>query len=85
MSMDPQLPQLAAPPPELVQKTWRDLSEEEAEARVLDGGSLLLLGIASVGKTHFLRGVVERLRAAGKSVAVVSKTHACPSNNFYLS
>jgi hypothetical protein len=56
-------------------RTWHHLSPEEGERRVMEGGSLLVQGIAGTGKTFFLRGVVERLRAQGKVVDVISKTH----------
>jgi hypothetical protein len=52
-----------------------ELSEEEARARVARGESLLVEGIAGVGKTHFLQSLVEELRAKGKSVCIISKTH----------
>ena len=72
---DPELPRRTAPTPEVLPESWKELTGQEAEARVLDGGSLLVLGNAGVGKTHFLRGIVERLRAAGKLADVISKTH----------
>ena len=56
-------------------RMWGHLSQEEGERRVMEGSSLLVLGIAGTGKTHFLRGVVERLRAQGQTVDVISKTH----------
>lgn len=48
---------------------------DEGERRVLAGESLLVLGIAGTGKTTYCKGIVERLRAAGEKVDVVSKTH----------
>ncbi len=42
---------------------------------MLEGESLLCVGIAGTGKTTYLQGVVERLRASGKRVDIVSKTH----------
>ena len=53
------------------QRAWSHLSPEEGERRVLEGGSLLVKGIAGTGKTHFLQGVVERLRAQGKVVDII--------------
>ena len=47
--------------------TMEELSEEEARARVARGESLLVEGIAGVGKTHFLQSLVEELRAKGQS------------------
>ncbi len=35
----------------------------------------MCVGVAGTGKTTFLQGVVERLRASGKRVDIVSKTH----------
>jgi hypothetical protein len=60
---------------ELPTRTWSHLSPEEGERRVLEGSSLLVTGIAGTGKTHLLQGVVERLRAQGKIVDIISKTH----------
>jgi hypothetical protein len=42
---------------------------------VLAGESLLVLGIAGTGKTHYVQGIVERLKHSGKRVDVISKTH----------
>ncbi len=56
-------------------RTWRTLSADEAEGRALDGESLVVHGVAGTGKTTFLQGVVERPRARGKKVDIVSKTH----------
>jgi hypothetical protein len=74
MISDPGLPERKAERPE-TDMAWRDLSEVEAEEAVLRGESLLLLGIAGVGKTHRAHGIVERLLCAGKRVDVISKTH----------
>jgi len=54
---------------------WHDVSEEEAARIVINGGSMLCLGIAGTGKTTFLKGLVERLKALGKRVDIISKTH----------
>ena len=56
-------------------RSWELLEPEEGERRVLAGGSLLVTGIAGTGKTTYMRGVVERLRADGKVVDIISKTH----------
>ena len=59
---------------------WRDFKiRAEAEAHVLEGGSLLIEGIAGTGKSTFARGVVERLKSMGKKVAIISKTHVASS------
>ncbi len=56
-------------------RAWSTLAPDEAERRVLEGESLLVVGIAGTGKTTYLKGVAERLAASGKRVDVVSKTH----------
>ena len=56
---------------------WRDLGEEEAEAHVLAGGSLLVLGAPGVGKTHWCRELIKRLPGR---VDVIAKTHASCRN-----
>jgi hypothetical protein len=58
---------------------WKDLSVEEAEHRVLQGQSLLILGSPGTGKTDSCRGLVELLRAQGKKVDICSKTHSASS------
>ncbi len=42
---------------------------------MLEGGSLLVTGIARTGKTTYVRGIVERLRKDVKVVDIISKTH----------
>jgi hypothetical protein len=74
MISDPGLPERKAERP-ATEMAWRDLREVEAEEAVLRGEILLLLGIAGPGKTHRAQGIVERLRCAGKSIHVISKTH----------
>jgi hypothetical protein len=74
MVSDPGLPERRAERPD-TRMVWRDLGEVEAEERVLRGESLLIVGIAGVGKTHYVTGLVERLRHSGKRVDVISKTH----------
>ena len=59
----------------LATNRWKDLTQEDAAQRVIDGESLLCLGVAGTGKTHFLSGIVEQLRAQGKRVDIISKTH----------
>ena len=58
---------------------WRELSMEEAEHRVLQGQSLLVLGSPGTGKTYTCKGRVELLRAQGQKVDVCSKTHSASS------
>jgi hypothetical protein len=74
MHTEPGLPQRHAEPPD-TKIQWRDLEEVAAEERVLRGESLLVLGIAGTDKTHYVQGIVERLRHMGKKVDVMSKTH----------
>ena len=45
------------------------------ERVLLHGESLLTLGVAGTGKTTLLKQLVERLRALGKKVDIISKTH----------
>ena len=74
LKCNPKLPtraQTLSIPPQV----WRDLDVEEATQRVIDGDSLLVLGIAGTGKTHYCQGIVEQLRSFGKRVDVISKTH----------
>ena len=52
--------------PPSTERRWKDLGEQEAEERVMEGESLLVLGIAGTGKTTFVQGIVERLRKGGK-------------------
>ena len=56
-------------------RVWTKLEQDEGERRVLEGGSLLVTGIAGTGKTTYVQGIVERLRADGKVVDIISKTH----------
>jgi hypothetical protein len=55
-------------------KPWKDVTA------YLPGESLLILGPPGTGKTHFLRELVEKLRAEGLVVECVSKTHASCGN-----
>jgi hypothetical protein len=57
----------------------RELDQEEATRRVLAGESLLIEGIAGTGKSYFAQQLVQALRAQGKSVAIMSKTHTASS------
>jgi hypothetical protein len=74
MQTEPGLPQRHAEPPD-TKMQWRDLEQVAAEERVLRGESLLVLGVAGTGKTHYVQGIAERLRHMGKNVDVISKTH----------
>jgi len=59
----------------LQHRTYEDLDPAEGERRVLEGQSLLVVGIAGTGKTTYCTGIVERLQAAGEVVNIISKTH----------
>ena len=41
---------------------WNDVNTEEAERIVINGGSLLVLGIAGTGKSTFVKKLVESLK-----------------------
>jgi hypothetical protein len=60
---------------EIQPRVWTDLTEDEAFTRVLHGQSLLVLGIAGTGKTHYIKDLVARLRTNSKKVEIMSKTH----------
>ena len=45
--------------------SWQQLSEKTAKQRILDGGSLLVLGAPGVGKTWWVRELVAKLREKG--------------------
>ncbi len=60
--------------------SWQQLSEETAKQRILDGGSLLVLGAPGGGKTWWARELVTKLREKGQNVDIVSKTHAAVQN-----
>ena len=50
--------------------------QEEALSIARDGGSLLILGLAGVGKSHFIRQVIiPELEAQGKRITILAKTH----------
>jgi Cdc6-like AAA superfamily ATPase len=54
--------------------------EEEARAAVMAGQSLLVEGSPGSGKTTFVRSLVDALRASGKVVDIIAKTHAAVQN-----
>ena len=62
--------------------SWQQLSEETAKQRILDGGSLLVIGAPGVGKTFWVRELVAKLREKGLNVDIVSKTHSAVQNVF---
>ena len=68
-------PARSAEPP-TNQGKWQQLSKESAEEHVLNGNSILVQGSPGTGKTYFVRTLVQLLREKGKSVDVISKTHA---------
>ncbi len=60
--------------------SWQQLSEETAKQRILDGGSLLVVGAPGVGKTFWVRELVAKLREKGLNVDIVSNTHSAVQN-----
>jgi hypothetical protein len=56
------------------------LDEASAEAHVLAGGSLAVTGYGGTGKSFWARGVVQKLRDAGKVVQIIAKTHVACAN-----
>jgi hypothetical protein len=67
-------PAFALPP-----TPWRQLTPEAARDRVLNGESLLCLGVAGTGKTHYMAELAQLLRLRGVKVEAVSKTHVASS------
>ena len=65
MNMDPKRPRRDA---DYVhrQSVMLELDEDEARKRVARGESLIVEGIAGVGKTHFMQPLVQELRAQGE-------------------
>jgi hypothetical protein len=57
-------------------RQWRDLSQEEAVERVLNGESLFVQGLAGTGKSYLIRDLIQTLEAQGKRCKAVAKTHA---------
>jgi hypothetical protein len=56
---------------------WQDLEVEEAISRVSAGESIFIRGIAGTGKSHIIREtLIPALRAQGKRVIALAKTHA---------
>ena len=75
MKTNPAPPRREADRPMVINAPFRDLDEEGAKRAVLNGGSLLVLGIAGCGKTFYVQKLVEQLRLQGKRVDIISKTH----------
>ncbi len=66
-------------PAPFVVPPWRDLCEEEAKEAAWCAG-LLVCGCPGVGKSYWARMIVAQLRAEGKVVNCIAKTHlACRS------
>ena len=71
-------PELNVPAPALV-PPWRDLCEEEAK-EAARGAGLLVCGCPGVGKSFWARELVAQLRAEGKVVNCIAKTHLACKN-----
>jgi len=74
-----QLPTRSDPAPRPA-APWRDVGEEEAEAHVLNGGSLIVEALAGCGKSTFLRKMAVKLRAQNKTVHMMALTHVAVAN-----
>ena len=72
--MDPSVPRRSASlqhaPP-----IWQNLNKEEATRRVINGESLAVIGIAGTGKTTYVKKLVEELKALGRKIDIIAKTH----------
>jgi tRNA uridine 5-carbamoylmethylation protein Kti12 len=75
-----QLPEISEQDAPVFPPDFVDVGVDEARRLVLEGQSILVLGIAGVGKTFWMKSVVSELRAAGKEVVVVAKTHCAVQN-----
>jgi hypothetical protein len=71
-SVEPHHIQQVSPP--------ESVSEERARVLIQEGQSLLILGPPGTGKTFLMKQLVEELRAAGKRVVIVAKTHCAVQN-----
>ena len=74
LKMDPKMPtrNQALSLPAMV---WNDLTPEDAERCVIQGGNLLVQGIAGTGKSYLCLKLVEKLRSIKKRVDIIAKTH----------
>ena len=54
---------------------WHDVSQEAAMSLALAGEGLFIRGIAGSGKTFFARRIIDAMRAEGRNVVVLAKTH----------
>ena len=59
---------------------WTELSAEEAVRHALAGRGMAVVGAPGTGKTFFVRGLVSAMRAEGRRVDIVAKTHAACRN-----
>ena len=58
---------------------WTELSEEEARAHVLAGGSIAIEGCAGTGKSTWVACLAKALADSGKTMSRISKTHCASS------
>ena len=78
MKMEPLMPKRNAT------FTWaprrrRDLSQDDATKAVMHGESICVHGIAGVGKTHSVLGLVQQLNELRQNIDIVAKTHTASS------
>ena len=72
-------PNREVPPPK-PQSSWCELTREDAERTVLGGHGLYVCGSPGSGKSYTVREFVKALRANGKRVQIIAKTHASVQN-----
>jgi hypothetical protein len=73
-------PPIVADPEPVLTPAWDELGYEQAIEHVLGGGSLHVSALAGTGKTYLLKLLAERLRAQGKRVVMLAKTHVAVQN-----
>ena len=59
---------------------WVELTEAEARARILAGGSLMVEGLPGTGKSYAIAQVCAELERLGRRLCVICKTHAQVAN-----
>jgi hypothetical protein len=72
-------PERSVQPPAAI-PPWRDLTEADSHAAVMNGQSLWVTGAPGTGKTFFVRELVKAIREQGRIVDVITKTHSARVN-----